>query len=408
MAHGPLHLSSRCIHGGQAPDPTTGAVMPPIYTSSTFVQESPGKHRGFEYSRSHNATRYAFERCLAELEAGGCADGAGMAWRSTDVTGGGFAFASGLAATATCLELMDAGATILCMDDVYGGTNRLLNRVRARSMGLKVVHVDMTDAASVKEAAAAHRPRMIWVETPTNPTLKLVDLPAVAAIGAAAGAITVCDNTFATPILQRPLEDGFDVVMHSTTKYVAGHSDAVGGALVTRRAELAEKLRFMQNAIGSVMGPFDAYLTLRGLKTLHVRMKAHCHNAMLVAQALEKHPKVERVVYPGLPSHPHHALATRQMKLDGAPAYGGMITIFLKGGLAESRRFLERVKLFALAESLGGVESLIEHPAIMTHASVPAAQRAELGISDSLVRISVGIEDPQDQLADLTQALAAV
>jgi len=401
MAHSPLHIASRCIHGGQAPDPTTGAVMPPIYTSSTFVQESPGKHKGFEYSRSHNATRYAFERCLGSLE------GADIP-SERDVTGGSFAFASGLAATGTCLELMDAGATILCMDDVYGGTNRLLNRVRARSMGLKVVHADLTKTGEVERLAKEHRPAMIWVETPTNPTLKVVDLDAVVAAGRATGAITVCDNTFATPILQRPLERGIDIVMHSTTKYVGGHSDTVGGALCTKRPELAEKLRFMQNAIGSVMGPFDAYLGLRGLKTLHLRMQRHCASAMTMARHLAKHPKVERVAYPGLEQHPQHALAAKQMRLDGAPAFGGMITIFVKGGLAESRRFLERVKIFALAESLGGVESLIEHPAIMTHASVPEAQRRELGISDSLVRLSVGIEDPQDLLADLEQALAAV
>lgn len=399
--HPDLHLASRCIHGGQAPEPATGAVMPPIFTSSTFVQESPGRHKGFEYSRSHNATRYAFERCLGALE------GADIPY-AKDVTGGSFAFASGLAATATCLELLDAGATILCMDDVYGGTNRLFNRVRARSMGLKVIHADLTAAGAVEALAGKHRPAMIWVETPTNPTLKIVDLAAVAAAGRGCGAITVCDNTFATPILQRPLEHGLDIVMHSTTKYVGGHSDTVGGALVTKRPDLAEKLRFMQNAIGSVMGPFDAYLGLRGLKTLYVRMRRHCESAATLAEWLSRHPKVERVAYPGLASHPQHALAAKQMRLDGKPAFGGMITIFLKGGLAESRRFLEKVKLFALAESLGGVESLIEHPAIMTHASVPEAQRRELGISDTLVRISVGIEDVGDLKADLERALAAV
>ncbi|MBM4112728.1 MAG: cystathionine beta-lyase, partial [Phycisphaerae bacterium] len=364
MANQPLHMASRCIHGGQAPDPTTGAVMPPIYTSSTFVQESPGRHKGFEYSRSHNATRYAFERCLGNLE------GADIPY-DKDVTGGSFAFASGLAATGTCLELMNAGATILCMDDVYGGTNRLLNRVRARSMGLKVVHSDLTKPGEVERMAKEHRPAMIWVETPTNPTLKIVDLDAVVAAGRASGAITVCDNTFATPILQRPLERGFDVVMHSTTKYVGGHSDTVGGALCTKRPDLAEKLRFMQNAIGSVMGPFDAYLGLRGLKTLHLRMRRHCESAMMIAKHLAKQSKVERVAYPGLDAHPQHALAAKLMRLDGTPAFGGMVTIFLKGGIKESRRFLEAVKIFALAESLGGVESLIEHPAIMTHASVP-------------------------------------
>lgn len=401
MSHGNLHLDSRVIHGGQAPDPTTGAVMPPIYTSSTFVQESPGVHKGFEYSRSHNATRFAFERCLASIE------GSGLTTEQ-DTTSGGFAFASGLAATATALELLDAGATILCSDDVYGGTNRLLNRVRARSQGLKVVLVDMTDPAAFEAAVKRHSPRMIWVESPTNPTLKVVDLTLAARLGQSVGAVTVCDNTFATPMLQRPFEHGFDMVMHSTTKYIGGHSDTVGGALVTRVPELAQKLRFMQNAIGSVMGPFDAYLSLRGVKTLAVRMRQHCKAASALAAWLESHPKVDRVVYPGLASHPQHALAARQMRLDGGPGFGGMITIFLKGGLAESRRFLENVHIFALAESLGGVESLIEHPAIMTHASVPAEQRAQLGISDSLVRLSVGIENPADLQADLEGALATV
>lgn len=401
MAHGKLHLDSRVIHGGQRPEPGTGAVMPPIFTSSTFVQESPGVHKGFEYSRSHNATRYAAERLIANIEGSTLAE-------SVDVTSGGYCFASGLASIATALELLDAGDCIACMDDVYGGTNRLLNRVRQRSQGLKVLHVDMTDLNKLEESVKRDRPKMIWVETPTNPTLKLVDLAGVARIGKAVGAITVCDNTFATPLLQRPFEFGIDMVMHSTTKYLGGHSDTVGGALVVQAPELAQKLRFMQNAIGSVMGPFDAYLTLRGIKTLAVRMRQHCQSAMAIAQQLEKHPKVARVVYPGLASHPQHALAAKQMKLDGQPAFGGMITIFLKGGIAESRRFLESVQIFALAESLGGVESLIEHPAIMTHASVPAAQRQELGISDSLVRLSVGIEHTSDLMADLEQALSKV
>ena len=399
MAHGNLHLDSRVIHGGQSPEPGTGAVMPPIFTSSTFIQESPGVHKGFEYSRSHNATRFAAERLLANIEGSKLTD-------EEDRTNGGFCFASGLAAIATALELLDSGDCILCMDDVYGGTNRLLNRVRKRSMGLKVEFVDMTDLGKLEAAIKAHKPRMIWVETPTNPTLKLVDLPAVAKLGKACGAITVCDNTFATPLLQRPLEHGIDMVMHSTTKYLGGHSDTVGGALITGDKALAEKLRFMQNAIGSVMGPFDAYLTLRGVKTLAVRMRQHCTSAARIAAWLEKHPKVARVTYPGLASHPQHALAARQMRLDGQPAGGGMITAYLKGGIDESRRFLENVHIFALAESLGGVESLIEHPAIMTHASVPAEQRKELGISDSLVRLSVGIEHTDDLQHDLEQALA--
>ena len=401
MAHGNLHLDSRVIHGGQSPEPGTGAVMPPIFTSSTFIQESPGVHKGYEYSRSHNATRFAAERLIANIEGSKLTD-------EEDRTNGGFCFASGLAAISTALEMLDCGDSILCMDDVYGGTNRLLNKVRKRSQGLKVEFVDMTDIAKLEAAVKAHKPKMIWVETPTNPTLKLVDLAAVAKIGKACGAITVCDNTFATPLLQRPLELGIDMVMHSTTKYLGGHSDTVGGALVVGDKALAEKLRFMQNAIGSVMGPFDAYLTLRGIKTLAVRMRQHCTSAARIAAWLEAHPKVERVVYPGLASHPQHALATRQMRLDGAPSGGGMITIFLKGGIAESRRFLENVHIFALAESLGGVESLIEHPAIMTHASVPPEQRVQLGISDSLVRLSVGIEHTDDLLKDLEQALAKV
>jgi cystathionine gamma-lyase len=395
------HLATDCIHGGQHPDPSTGAVMPPIFTSSTFVQESPGVHKGFEYSRSHNVTRFAFERCIATLERSGLSEEA-------DRTCGGFAFASGLAAIATALELLDAGDTIVCMDDVYGGTNRLLNRVRRRSAGHRVVHVDLSDLAKAEAAIAEHRPRMVWLETPTNPTLKLVDIEAVCRLARAAGAVSVVDNTFATPVLTRPIGLGADIVMHSTTKYCGGHSDTVGGALVTGSAAIAEQLRFLQNSVGSVMGPFDAYLGLRGLKTLHVRMERHCASAMELARRLEAHAKVERVVYPGLASHPQHALAARQMRLDGAPAFGGMITIFLKGGISESRRFLENVHLFALAESLGGVESLIEHPAIMTHASVPEAMRAELGISDSLVRLSVGIEHVEDLWRDLETGLAKV
>jgi len=396
--HPKLGLESRCIHGGQSPDPTTGAVMPPIYTSSTFIQESPGVHKGFEYSRSHNATRFAFERCIADLESSGLTE-------TQDRTCGGFAFASGLAAIGTCLELLDAGATVLCMDDVYGGTNRLLQRVRKRSQGLQVTFADLGSPESLERAVKAAKPAMIWAETPSNPTLKVVDVQALARVGQACGAITVVDNTFASPMLQRPLEHGIDMVMHSATKYLGGHSDVVGGCLVTSRPQLAERLRFMQNAIGSVLGPFDAYLALRGVKTLAVRMRRHCNSAMQIARHLEKHPAVERVVYPGLPSHPHHALAARQMQLAGEPAFGGMITIYLRGGLAESRRFLERVRIFALAESLGGVESLIEHPAIMTHASVPAEERANLGISDSLVRLSVGIEEVRDLIDDLDQAL---
>ena len=399
MSEQPLHLDSRCIHGGQHPEPVTGAVMPPIFTSSTFVQESPGVHKGFEYSRSHNATRFAFERCVASLEGSGLSE-------AQDRTCGGFAFASGLAAIGTALELLDGGSPLVCMDDVYGGTFRLLTRVRERSAALKPTYLNLTDASRLEAHLAKHKAGMVWVETPTNPMLKVVDLAAIAAICRRHGVISVCDNTFATPMLQRPLELGFDMVMHSATKYLGGHSDVVGGALVTGRPELAERLRFLQNAIGSVMGPFDAYLALRGAKTLAVRMRRHCESAMHIAQWLAQHPKVEKVIYPGLPSHPQHAVAARQMKLDGQPAFGGMITMLIKGGLAESRRFLENVHLFALAESLGGVESLIEHPAIMTHASVPPENRRQLGILDNLVRLSVGIEHPGDLVRDLEHGLA--
>ncbi len=375
--------------------------MPAIATSSTFIQESPGVHKGFEYSRSHNATRFAFERAIANLESSGLSE-------EQERTCGGFAFASGLAAISTCLEMLDTGDTLVSMDDVYGGTYRLLSKVRQRSAGLAPVYVDLTNPALFEAAIQKKKPGMVWVETPTNPTLKVVDLVAIATIAKKHGIISVCDNTFATPMLQRPLEMGFDIVMHSVTKYLGGHSDVVGGALVTNRADLAEKLRFLQNAIGGVMGPFDAYLALRGVKTLAVRMQRHCESAMHIAQWLEKHPKVERVVYPGLASHPQHAVAKKQMQLAGKPAFGGMITIFIRGGLAESRRFLENVHMFALAESLGGVESLIEHPAIMTHASVPAESRKALGISDNLVRLSVGIEHQQDLINDLEKALAHV
>jgi len=401
MAHPHLHLESRCVHGGQHPDPVTGAVMPAIATSSTFIQESPGVHKGFEYSRSHNATRFAFERSIANLESSGLSE-------EQERTCGGFAFASGLAAISTCLELLNTGDTLVSMDDVYGGTHRLFSKVRQRSAGLAPVYVDLTNPALFEAALQKKKPAMVWVETPTNPTLKVVDLAAIATIAKKHGIISVCDNTFATPMLQRPLEMGFDIVMHSVTKYLGGHSDVVGGALVTNRADLAEKLRFLQNAIGGVMGPFDAYLALRGVKTLAVRMQRHCESGMHIAQWLEKHPKVERVVYPGLASHAQHAVAKKQMQLAGKPAFGGMITIFIRGGLAESRRFLENVHMFALAESLGGVESLIEHPAIMTHASVPAESRKALGISDNLVRLSVGIEHQQDLINDLEKALAHV
>ena len=399
MAHdtSKLRIGTQVVHAGQHPDPTTGAVMPPIYTSSTYAQESPGVHKGFEYSRSHNPTRYALERMVARLEGSAIAE-------SDDPPCGGFAFASGMAAIGTALELIDSGDHVVAMDDLYGGTNRLFSRVRERSQGIKVSYIDMTDLKRL-EAALTPTTKIVWVETPTNPTLKLADLRAIADLTRRKSpkALLCCDNTFASPVNQTPLALGFDMVMHSTTKYLGGHSDVVGGMLATGDLELAKRLRFLQNAIGSVMGPFDAYLTLRGVKTLALRMERHNASAMRIAQWLEKHAAVERVVYPFLPSHPQHELAKRQQR-----GGGGMITIYLRGGLDASRRMLEKVKIFALAESLGGVESLIEHPAIMTHASVPADQRKTLGISDALVRLSVGIEDPDDLIADLEQALAGL
>jgi cystathionine gamma-lyase len=379
-------FATRTIHAGQAPDPTTGAVMPPIYATSTYAQESPGVHKGYEYSRTRNPTRLAYERCIADLESGTT----------------GFAFASGMAATGTILELIDSGSHVIAMDDMYGGTYRLFERVRKRSAGLEFSYVDLRDPAAL-EAAIRPNTRLIWAETPTNPLLKIVDLKAVAALAKKHGILAVADNTFATPWTQRPLECGFDLVMHSATKYLNGHSDMVGGVVVVgEHSELAEQLAFLQNSVGAIAGPFDSYLALRGLKTLALRMERHCANALEIAGWLEKHRQVERVIYPGLASHPQHDLARRQMS-----AFGGMITMFVKGGLEAARRFLERVEIFALAESLGGVESLIEHPALMTHGSIPAEQREAVGISDSLVRLSAGIEDGDDLIADLEQALAA-
>lgn len=394
------HQATQAIHGGQSPEPVTGAVMPPITLASTYAQQSPGMHKGFEYSRSHNPTRYALERCIATLESSPLT-------ADQDVTFGGFAFSSGLAATATALELIDCGSHVVAMDDLYGGTYRLMTNVRKRSAALNVTYVDMTDPDALRRAVTDET-RMIWVETPTNPTLKLVELAAVSAMAAGRNIITVCDNTFATPMLQRPLEHGFDIVMHSATKYLGGHSDVVAGVLVTARPALAQRLRFLQNAIGSVLGPFDSYMVLRGIKTLAVRLRAHCAAAARIAQWLSQHPKVEKVAYPGLKSHPQHEIAQRQMRLECSPAGGGMVTIYIRGGLGESRRFLENLRVFALAESLGGVESLVDHPAIMTHASVPPENRAKLGITDNLCRLSVGIEHPDDLIADLERALAAV
>jgi len=377
-------FATRAIHAGQEPDPTTGAVMQPIYATSTYAQQSPGVHKGYEYGRTHNPTRMAFERCVADLENGER----------------GYAFASGLAASATLLDCLDTGSHVVALDDLYGGTYRLFERVRKQSAGLDFTFMDMSDRARI-EAAIKPNTRMIWIESPSNPLLKLVDLAMIAEIAKKHGLISVADNTFATPWVQRPLDRGFDVVVHSVTKYLNGHSDMVGGMVVLREdGALAEKMTFLQNAVGGVLGPFDSFLALRGLKTLHLRMERHCQSALAIASWLSTHPKVERVHYPGLPSHPQHELAKRQMN-----GFGGMVTVILKGGLEDSRRFLERLKVFVCAESLGGVESLAEHPAIMTHASIPAAIRRELGISDSLVRLSVGVEDLEDLKADISQAL---
>ncbi|HVC30327.1 MAG TPA: PLP-dependent aspartate aminotransferase family protein [Steroidobacteraceae bacterium] len=385
MSDKPLRFATRAIHGGQHPDPLTGAVMPPIYATSTYVQSSPGVHKGFDYSRTRNPTRDALQAALCDLEGGGSA----------------LAFASGMAASATVLELLDAGSHIIAMHDLYGGTYRLLENVRKRSAGHEVSFVDLGRPGAL-EAAIRPNTRLVWVETPTNPLLQLVDLTAVAAVARRTGLISVCDNTFATPFVQRPLEHGFDIVVHSTTKYLNGHSDCLGGAAVVRAdSPLAERLAYLQNALGSVPGPFDSFLTLRGIKTLALRMERHCANAIAVAQFLESHPKVQRVHYPGLPSHPQHALARRQM----TGGFGGIVTAVLRGSLDDARRMLERCHLFSLAESLGGVESLIEHPALMTHASLPAAMRASLGIGDGLIRLSVGVEDAQDLIDELKEAL---
>lgn len=380
----PLGFATRVVHAGQSPDPATGAVVTPIYATSTYVQSSPGVHRGFEYSRSQNPTRFAYERCVADLEGGDA----------------GFAFASGTAATATVLELLDSSDHLVALDDLYGGSRRLFEQVRRRSAGLTFSYSDLRDQAAL-EAALTPKTRMIWVETPSNPLLKLVDLGMVVAVARARGILTVADNTFATPWSQRPLEYGFDIVIHSATKYLNGHSDIIGGVAVCRGRELAERLGYLQNAIGGIASPFDSFLALRGLKTLALRMERHSTNALHIAAWLERHPKIERVIYPGLPSHPQHELARRQMR----GGFGGMIGAVARGGLADVTRFLTRCRVFALAESLGGVESLIEHPAIMTHASVPPEVRRELGIDDGLVRLSVGIEEVGDLIADLAQAL---
>ncbi len=380
-------FSTLCVHGGQTPDPVTGAVMPSISLASTYAQSSPGKHRGYEYSRTRNPTRLAWERAITVLE-GGTA---------------GYAFGSGMAAAATALDLLPAGSHVVAMDDLYGGTNRLFRQVRAGSADLRFTFANLADPVAL-EAAIIPETRLIWVETPSNPMLKLVDLSAVAKVAEAAGVLTLCDNTFATPWSQRPLEHGIDIVLHSATKYLNGHSDMVGGVLVAGSEDLSERIAFLQNSVGAIAGPFDAYLALRGVKTLALRMERHSASAFAIARKLESHPKVQRVIYPGLESHPQHELARRQMKR----GFGGMITAILDTDLAGARRFLENVTLFTLAESLGGVESLIEHPALMTHASVPEEQRRELGFKEGLVRLSIGIEDVEDLAADLGTALAAV
>jgi cystathionine gamma-lyase len=384
-----MKFETKVIHAGQAPDPRTGAVMTPIYATSTYAQASPGEHKGFDYARTRNPTRDALEACVAELEGGHA----------------GFAFASGMAAIGTVLELLDSGSHVVAMDDLYGGSYRILERVRKRSANIQATFTDLSRTENLEKAIKPNT-RMLWVESPTNPLLKLADLKALAAIARQRGLISVCDNTFASPWVQRPLEHGFDIVVHSTTKYLNGHSDVIGGAAVLKDATWKDKLAFLQNAVGGVPSPFDCFLTLRGIKTLALRMERHCGNAMHIAAFLEKHPKVQRVIYPGLASHPQHLLAAEQMQR----RYGGMVTAVLKGGkegaMSASRRFLERCKLFTLAESLGGVESLIEHPAIMTHASLPEDVRADLGIEEGLVRLSVGIENVEDLIAELDHALA--
>jgi cystathionine gamma-lyase len=380
-------FATRAIHAGQEPDPTTGAVMTPIYATSTYVQESPGKHKGFDYARSINPTRLAYEKCIADLESGTR----------------GFAFASGLAAMSTVLELLDSGSHIVVSDDLYGGTFRLFDKVRRQSANLEFTYVDLTDASRF-ESAIKKNTRMVWIETPSNPLLKIIDLEAIAKIAREHNINSVSDNTFATPWIQRPIESGFDIVVHSATKYLNGHSDLVSGvAVVGANKELGDRMWFLQNSVGAIAGAFDSFLVLRSLKTLVLRMERHCANALELARWLEEQPQVEKVMYPGLKSHPQHDLARTQMR-----GFGGMVSILLKTDLAGTKRFLENTHLFALAESLGGVESLINHPALMTHASVPKEKRDELGVGDSLVRLSVGVEDLRDLIDDLQFAFEAI
>ncbi|HEX2581219.1 MAG TPA: PLP-dependent aspartate aminotransferase family protein [Dongiaceae bacterium] len=385
--NGNWSFETRAIHAEQEPDPTTGAVITPIYATSTYVQEAPGIHKGFDYGRSHNPTRFAYERAVANLENGSA----------------GFAFASGLAAASTILELLPAGSHIVAMHDLYGGVFRLFERVRKQSAGLSVSYVDLTDSAAL-EAAVRPETRMVWVESPTNPLLQLVNFSEIAARARRHGLLTVADNTFASPWVQRPLEHGFDLVFHSATKYINGHSDIIGGiAIVGDRPDIAERLSFLQNAVGGIASPFDSFLAHRGIKTLGLRMQRHCENALAVAEWLSRQPGIATVTYPGLPSHPQHALARQQM----SSGYGGMVTAVLRGGMEAARQALSRCELFTLAESLGGVESLIEHPAIMTHATIPPETRKKIGIEDGLIRLSVGIENAQDLIGDLENALRA-
>ena len=379
-------FETRAIHAGQEPDPTTGAIMTPIYTSSTYVQESPGVHKGYDYSRSINPTRKALEACIADLEGSNF----------------GYAFASGMSASATVLEILSSGDHVIAMDDLYGGTYRLFENVRKRSAGLDFTFCDLSNVKAL-EASLKPNTKMIWIETPTNPLLKIADLKAISSFAKNNNLISVCDNTFCSPFVQNPLEFGFDIVVHSATKYLNGHSDLIGGIVVCSddKTELAEELLYLQNAVGSIMNPFDSFLLLRSLKTLPVRMERHCSNAIQIANFLESHNSIQRVIYPGLESHPQHEIAKEQMN-----GFGGMISVEIKGGLEGAKKFLERTEIFSLAESLGGVESLIEHPAIMTHASIPPEVREEIGISDGLVRLSVGIEALEDLTDDLEKALA--
>ena len=378
-------FSTRAIHAGQSPDPTTGAIMTPIYASSTFVQDSPGVHKGYEYSRTGNPTRKAYEMCMADLEGGKSA----------------YAFASGLAAADTVLSLLDSGDHILAMDDLYGGSRRLFDNVRKRTSNLKFIFGDLSKPEEV-ERLISDKIKMIWIETPTNPMLKIVDLKFISKIAKKNNIITVADNTFSSPYIQRPLENGFDIVVHSATKYLNGHSDMVGGVVVCSNQKHSEKIVYLQNAIGAIQGPFDAFLALRGLKTLSLRMERHCSNAMQIALFLQNHEMIDKVYYPGLKEHPGHSIAKLQMN-----GFGGIVSCVIKGGINSSKRFLETCQIFQLAESLGGVESLIEHPGIMTHASVPDNVRNELGIKDGLVRLSVGVEDIDDLISDLQRALSA-